>query len=113
MSNTANIALMALWAFDRKSGVIANNIANVNTDGFRKSRAVFEEESPAGVQVTVERMNTPEDTVTLGEAETAPSNVNLDEELIAFIINRHHYAANIETVRAADEMQGILLDILR
>lgn len=113
MLNTVNTALTALRAFDRKSEVIANNIANVNTDGFRKSRAVLEEESPAGVQVTVERMNTPEDTVTLAEAETAPSNVNLDEELIAFIVNRHHYAANIETVKTADEMQGILLDILR
>lgn len=112
MSNAANIALTALQAFDRKSKVIANNIANANTDRFKKSRAELEEASPSGVRVTVERVITPGDTVTIGEGEREPSTVNMEEELIALIVNRNNYTANIKTVKAADEMQGTLFDIL-
>ena len=112
MSNTANIALTALRAFDRKSEVIANNITNINTDRFKKSRADLEEASPSGVKVTLERVNTPGDTVTIGEVERETSNVNMEEELIALIVNRNNYTANIKTIEAADEMQGTLFDIL-
>ncbi|MBA4422042.1 MAG: hypothetical protein C0390_02930 [Syntrophus sp. (in: bacteria)] len=112
MSNAANIALTALRAFDRKGEVIANNIANVNTDRFKKSRADMEEASPAGVKATVERVNTPDDMVTIGEGEREPSNVNMEEELIALIVNRNNYTANIKTIAAADEIQGTLFDIL-
>ena len=48
MSNTANIALTALSAFEEKVSIIANNINNLNTDGFKKSRAVMEEKVPSG-----------------------------------------------------------------
>jgi flagellar hook protein FlgE len=112
MSNTANIALSALQAFSRKSDVIANNIANVQTDGFKKSRADMEEASPSGVDVTIRRVNTPEDMVTIGDVERETSNVNLEEELIAPIVNRNNYTANINTVKADNEMQGTLFDIL-
>ena len=112
MSNAANIALSALRAFDRKSDVTANNIANVNTDRFKKSRADLEEESPSGVKLTVGRVNTLGDTVTLGEEERETSNVNMEEEMIALIVNRNNYSANIKTIQVADEMQGTLFDIL-
>lgn len=112
MSNAANIALTALQAFDRKIDIIANNIANVNTDRFKKSRAQGEAVSPSGVKVTIEQVSTPGDSVTIGEVPRESSNVNLEEELIALITNRHNYAANIKTVNAADEMQGTLINIL-
>ena len=112
MSNAAQIALSALRAFDRKSDVIANNIANVHTDGFKKSRADLEEASPSGVKLAVERVNTPGDTVNIGEIEKETSNVNMEEEWIALIVNRNNYTANLKTVKAVDEMQGTLFDIL-
>ena len=64
------------------------------------------------MKVTVERVNTPGDTVTIGEGERETSNVNMEEDLIALIVNRNNYTANIKTVKAADEMQGTLFDIL-
>ena len=112
MSTAANIALTALQAFDRKSEVIANNVANVNTDRFKKNRATVEAVSPSGAKVTIEQVNTPGDSVTIGEAQRESSNVNLEEELIALITNRHNYTANIKTVNAADQMQGTLINIL-
>ncbi len=115
MSNAAKIALTALRAFDKKTDVIANNIANVNTDGFKKSRARMAEAVPAGVTVAAERVNTPGDTVTIegiknGERET--SNVNTEEEIIALAVNKFNYDANLKTVKTTAEMQGTLFDIL-
>jgi flagellar basal body rod protein FlgG len=114
MSNAANIALAALNAFDKKNDVIANNIANVNTDGFKKSRATMAETVPAGVKVSAERVNTPGDTVTIegvkdGKRET--SNVNTEEEIIALSVNAVDYEANLKTVKTTGEMQGTLFDI--
>ena len=63
------------------------------------------------MKVTVGQVNTPGDTVAIGEADRETSNVKLEEELIALIVNRNNYTANIKTVKAADEMQGTLFDI--
>ena len=112
MSNIANIALTALQALEKKSEVIADNIANVNTDRFKKSRANLEEGSPSGVKVSMEQVNTSIETVTAEAAEPVPSNVDLAEELIDLIVTRSSYTANTKTVKAADQMQGFLFDIL-
>ena len=45
--------LSALNAFSVKSQVTANNVANVNTDEFKKSRVDFVEGNPSGVDVTI------------------------------------------------------------
>jgi flagellar hook protein FlgE len=61
---------------------------------------------------SIEQVNTPGDSVTIGETQRESSNVTLEEELIALIINRHNYTANIKTVNTADEMQGTLINLL-
>jgi flagellar basal body rod protein FlgG len=115
MSNIANIALTAIRAFDEKMFIIANNIVNVNTDGFKKSRAVIEEKEISGVSTSSEQVNTAGDIVTIegvtqGVRET--SNVTLEEELTALMTNKTNYEANLKTVTATDELQGTLFDIL-
>jgi len=112
MSNIANIALSALQALEKKGEVIADNIANVNTDRYKKRRADLEEGSPYGVKLTVEKVNTTIETLGEEKAEPEASNVDLAEELIDLIVNRSSYTANTKTVKAADQMQGFLFDIL-
>ncbi len=112
MSNAADIALTALRAFDRKQYVIANNIANINTDGFKKSRAGLVQTALPGMTVTTQPMNTPGDTVTIGGAERESSNVDAAEELTALLVNARNYEANIRTVKTTMEMQGTLFDTL-
>jgi flagellar hook protein FlgE len=114
MSNAADIALSAIRAADRTNDVIANNIANVNTGGFQKSRSATEQADAGGVNLTVERVNAPVDTFTLSsESPKAPetSNVELDEELIALTVNSRSYEANIRTLKTTEEMQGTLFDL--
>ena len=114
MSNAVDIALSAIRALDRANDVIANNIANVNTGGFQKSRAVTVQDTGGGVALSVEQFRLPIDTVTLGgQAPNVPqrSNVDLGEEFIAQMVNRRGYEANIQTLKTTLEMQGTLFDL--
>ncbi len=108
-------ALSALRAFGEKLGVTANNIANINTNGFKKSRANFEEASLSGVNVSISRVETPgaplppdRDT---GEPEES-SNVSAEEEMVNLITTKQAYTANLKMIKAQDETLGTLLDIL-
>ena len=108
-------AISALTGFGQKLGVTANNLANVNTDGFKKSRAVFEEASPGGVIVTINKVNSPgsplppdRDTGNVAES----SNVTLEEEMVSLITTQHGYTANAKMVQAEEDMLGTVLDIL-
>ncbi len=112
MSNATDIALTALRAFDRKSDVISHNIANINTDGFKKSRADLAQATPAGVAVSTRQVNTPGDRVTIGGEERETSNVDAGEELTALIVNRRSTEVNIQTLKTTQEMQGTLFDLL-
>jgi flagellar basal body rod protein FlgG len=112
MSNAVNIALTAINAFDKNFSIIANNIANVNTDGFKKSRAVIEEKETSGVSISPEKVNTPGDIITIAGVARETSNVTLEEELTALMTNKNNYEANLNTVKANDELQRTLFDIL-
>ena len=115
MSIAFNTALTALRALDIKMDINANNIANANTDKFKKSRVNMQESMQGGVQVTLEQINTPG--ISLGKnertgEEVESSNVNLSEEFVDQIISRYAFEANVLTVKTADKMQQILLDIM-
>jgi flagellar hook protein FlgE len=115
MSSAANVALMALGSFVRKLDVTANNIANVNTEDFKKSRVVLQEAYPAGVKVSISQVDTPG--MPLPAYESNPdnketSNVVLEDELADLIVSHHMYDANLATIRTEEEMQGTLLDLM-
>lgn len=115
MSEAINTALSALRAALRKQDTTAHNIANVNTHDFKKRRAAFEETSPAGVQVTLSRVETPGTPLPADEVigdGREMSNVSWEEELVDLITTGHSFSANIKTIQTEDEMQGTLLDII-
>ena len=110
-------SISAITAFSKKMRVTANNIANVNTDGFKKSRTTLEEApSGDGVRANVSVVNTPgymkivEQDDTLQEVET--SNVDLAEEIPDTISTEVGYKANLKIIRTMDEMIGSLLDTI-
>lgn len=115
MSDAFGIALSALRAFETRLDVTANNIANVNTDKFRKSRVDLQESISGGVKVTIEQQNTPGITLSTSERkgeEREASNVTMEEEFASQIVTQYAFQANILTVKTADEMHKTLLDIL-
>ena len=96
MINATDSALSAIKAFGTKIGVTANNIANMNTDGFKKSRVVLEEGHPSGVTVSIEEVNTPGAILPArdGSGETREtSNVALEEEVGNLITTRTAFSA--------------------
>lgn len=107
-------ATSALQAFSQKLGITAGNIANVNTDGFKKSRAVFQEGPNGEVEVREQPMNMPglplENDTPGGAASRESSNVGLEEEIPELITSVYGFRANLKTVKAQDEMRGHLLD---
>jgi len=97
-------------------GVTANNIANVNTEEFKKSRATMIEGVNGGVEVDVEKVNTPGHRYQelrgdqMVEKET--SNVNLEEELPDLMVTQRTYEANLKILQTRDKMLGSMLDII-
>lgn len=96
MSSISNIASSALQAFSTSQQITANNIANLNTDGFKASRATFKENGASGVYASASKT---EDTV------------DLSREVTNLISDKQVYKANIKVLQASDEMTKELLNI--
>ena len=107
--------LSALKAIGIKTQTTANNVANVNTDEFKKSRTNLVEGKPEGVDVTISKIETPGPLVTEqtkeGSKLVEKSNVELTEELPSMMLSRRAFQANVKTIQAQDDMLGMLLDI--
>jgi flagellar basal-body rod protein FlgC len=106
-------ALSALDAFGKKMDVTANNIANVNTDGFKKSRADLQE-ADHGVTVNISRVNTPGAPIPAEDGTgkmKESSNVDVAEEIVNLKTTDNAFQANLKTIQAEGDMLGSLFDI--
>jgi flagellar basal-body rod protein FlgC len=114
MPSAFGLALTGLKAFDIKLDVNANNIANVNTNNFKKSCVEMQEAQNGGVEVTISKIDSPgleiDPNPRTGEPQQQ-SNVNVAEEFVDQMVARYAYEANILTIKTAEEMQKELLDI--
>ena len=115
MIPSVNSAISALQAYKTKLGVTAENIANVNTDEFKKSRATLKEGINGGVQVDIKRVNTAGRPYQKREGdqliEKEGSNVNLEEEVPEMMVIQRTYEANLKVLQTQNDMLGTLLDI--
>ncbi len=116
MISALNGTVSALRAFVTKLGVTADNIANVNTDGFKKSRATLHEDQNGGVRDEISRDNSPGFRYDVVEnddvVEKETSNVDLTEEIPDLMLTKRSYQANLKTLETQDEMLGSLLDTI-
>ena len=116
MVSPINSATSAVNAFSTKMRVTANNVANVNTDGFKKSRVTLNEGRSGGVEADVSQVDTPgfiKQTTENGHIEKVESsNVDLAEEMTESISTQNGHNANLKTIKAHDEMLGTLLDTI-
>ena len=108
-------ALSALNSFRKQLNVTADNIANVNTDDFKKSRVNMQEGPQGGVQADVQQIDTPgipKEVIRDDEVvEVESSNVDLVEEFTDMITAKTGFSANLKTVAYQNETLGSLLDI--
>lgn len=108
-------ALSGLQAYSTRVANNANNIANVNTEGFKKDRVILSAQPPQGVRATVEEVNAPSPAVTemtdQGSEMVKQSNVDLGEEIPDLVVNQHSYSANLKTIETTNQMMQSLLDL--
>lgn len=108
-------ALGGLRAFATKIENNANNVANMNTDGFKKDRVILSAQAPQGVSATVERIDTQGSFIAeqtdQGMEMIEQSNVDLSEEFPDLMINTQGFKANLKTLQTADAMLQTVLDI--
>ena len=114
MISAIHTALSGLTAFAKQFEVSAHNIANLNTDGFRKSDTDLVETGMGGVLPVVHKDESSgpavlKDTVH-GPAQVELSNVDLGEEAVNQIIAQRGFEANLRTLKTADDMLGSILD---
>jgi flagellar basal-body rod protein FlgC len=116
MISALDSGISALSAFSVKMNVTANNVANVDSDGFKKSRTTFKEGPFGGVEPDVDQVDTPgypKQTVDDGRIQDVEtSTVDLAEAVVDSISSQSGCEANLKTIQVDDEMVGILLDTI-
>ena len=116
MISAVNSTVSALQAYKTQMDVTSNNVANVNTDGFKKSTASLKEGRNGDVQVDVKRVDTPghryQELADDRMVEKETSNVDLAEEFPQMMVTQRAYEANMKVLQTQDKMLGTTLDIL-
>ncbi len=116
MINGINSALTAIDAFFKKMDVASNNVANIISDGFKKSRAVMEEGQNGGVTVSIQKIDTPGSIITYDDGSGVQtkegSNVDFAEEAVNMMLAQRGIEANVKSLEAQNELLGIFLDIV-
>ena len=117
MTFSIQSTLSAIKAFGEKMGVTANNIANVQTEEFKKTTATLVEGPKENVEVEITQPDisgpviVDETDEQLTQKEM--SNVDLAEEIPQTIIAQRGYEANLATLRTQDEMMKSIIDIIK
>jgi flagellar basal-body rod protein FlgC len=108
-------ALSGLTAFSTQLGVSANNVANVMTNEFKKSRTEFVALETGGVLPVIQKNESAGPSILTntgyGPTQLELSNVDLGEETVNQIIGQRGFEANLQAIKTADDILGSLLDI--
>ena len=97
VGNITSSALSALNAFSTGLNVTANNIANMNTTGFKPSSAVINEGDYGGVKVTLSQSQ---------NAEVDPV-----KEMTDMLIEKNAIQLNVKSLETEDQVYKSLIDM--
>ena len=99
MATISSIGSSGLQAAQLRLDASANNVANMNTPGYRREVVAQEEASESnGVRATVQR-------------EQDAKGVALEQEAVEQMSATYAFKANLQTIKTQDEMMGSLLDV--
>ncbi len=115
MISAIHTSLSGLAAYAKQVEVTAHNVANVNTNGFKKSRTESIALETGGVLPVIQKDESAGPAILndtgYGPAQFELSNVDLGEEVINQIIGQRRFEANLKVLKSADDMLGRILDI--
>jgi flagellar hook protein FlgE len=111
-----NSTVSALQAYKTQMEVASNNVANLNTENFKKSKATLREGHKSDVQAEVNIVNTPGQRYRYLEGEQMvakeTTDVDLTEEFPQLMASQHAYEANMKVLHAQEKILGTTLDIM-
>ena len=105
-------SISALSAFGKKLSTTAHNVANVNTNGYKKTIATVTEDNKGLPQVSLTQSNSPGAIVQDEGLLKEISNVDLAEEFPQMTVAQRSYEANIKALKAQDDLLKSVMDIL-
>ncbi len=95
MNSVSSIALSGLKAAQNSLNTSAHNVANLETEGFKRQESVQTEQTGGGASTTVREASTP------GNA--------LEQDVVTQLQAKHAYIANLAVFKTQDKMAGALL----
>lgn len=98
MNDINSVAVSALDAGRIRFAVTANNVANMNTEGFKPSTVVQGDNKTGGVRVSAIK-------------EQGTDEVDFSREAVEMITASEGLKANIKVLQTHDEMLKTILDI--
>jgi flagellar hook protein FlgE len=108
--------ISALNAYGTGLNVKANNIANADSENFKKSRAVYVEGDNGDVIAEISKVGLETELLALSgtgvATEPQRSNVELSEEIPGMMIDQNGFEANLSVIKIKDQMLGTVLDII-
>jgi flagellar basal body rod protein FlgG len=113
MTLSIHASMSALNALGKRQATSANNIANSDSDGFKKSRVVLEEGEKGTVTAKTQVVNTPGTMINQPDGSLKEaSNVDLVTEVTTMIPTKHAYQANLKAMQTTAEMEKNTLDLI-
>ena len=113
MTLSVNTNISALNALGKKQATSANNIANSESEGFKKSRVILEEGEKGQVTAKTQVVNTPGTMINQPDGSLKEvSNVDLATEVTDMIPTKHAYRANLKALQTTVEMEKTTLDLI-
>lgn len=120
INDSLKLSANALGVFVTGMQVSAHNVANVSTDNFTPQRALYAT-GPAGRGVELDAVLPAARDLAAGVGNTEgikeptlmlPSGTDVAREIAHMIETRNAFEANAIAIRAADELTGIISDII-
>ena len=96
MNSISSIASSGMAAAQTRLQTSAHNMANLQTDGFKRQQVTQTAESGGGVSTTLSKADKP------GNA--------LESDVVSQLQAKNEFLANLAVFKTANKMQGALLD---
>lgn len=112
MIHAVGSSLAGIFAHTTKVKTTAHNVANANTDGFKKDRVTIHSNESGLPEVLITKVDTPGHTIQKPEGEVEMSNVDLAEEMVNLTIGKNGYMANLKALEKEEEIFDSVLDIM-
>lgn len=104
-------SISALYAFGGKLSTVAHNVANSNTNGYKKTVSTIAEDSQSLPKINLMKSNTPGAIIQDEGLFIETSNVDLAEEFPQMMIAQRGYEANIQALKTQNEVLESIFEI--